>query len=320
MWSKLGQRIVAWLERVQRRRYKRKRCPHGMPGGLSRGLCSECKVEAEQARRARARQADQQRKRAQELERRRREEHERAEHERLAREHAERQRREAAEQAAADLARRREIKVRAAELRKRELARARRTRLRKLSTLRDMHSRAFEAAVAELYSRLGYHAEVTAAVSDLGADVIATREGRRWVIECKRYAGSQVVGRDPLQKLVSAMQEYDAHAAICVTTSRFSGPAMAFARKRNIELVDGERLLALLARAYPPTAEDAHFDVMCEECGVTMRFALRDDTFNRRCPNGHAVICDFRTPLIDESKGANARHKSQEGRPRRRRP
>jgi restriction endonuclease Mrr len=296
MWGQFGTWIGALLNRFERRRFARKRCAHGMPGGLTRRLCSECALEQEQANRVRERRETEARAAARQAEARRRAEEGRAAQERSVREHEEHRRREAAARDAAEQVRRQELRDRAAALRRRELARAQRTRLRKLVTLRAMTSRDFEHTVAELYERLGYQTELTVAVGDFGADVIATREGRRMVIECKRYAASLKVNRQTLQQLQSAMNVYDAQSAACVTTSTFTRQAVDFARKWNMDVVDGPRLLQLLASAYPPSPDDGHFDVLCEECGVRMRFRLRDDVFRTRCPEGHIVSCDFRTP------------------------
>jgi hypothetical protein len=133
------------------------RCPHGMPGGLTRRLCAECAAEARQKGAAEAsRRAAELRREWEHAERLRQVELRRR------REEEERRRRRQDEQRKAEL-------CRAAErLQCRELARARTLRLRQLDSLLRLSPRDFERNVAKLYERFGFRVQLTPAVGDQG--------------------------------------------------------------------------------------------------------------------------------------------------------
>lgn len=280
-------RLFVWLEQrvaaYRRHRWLRMRCPHGMPGGLTRQLCAECAAEAqERALAEAARRTDQQRREREQAE------HLRHTEMRRRQEEQERLRRLQAEQRKAELRR-------AAErLKHQEIARAQAVRLRQLDSLLGLSPRDFERNVAKLYERLGFQVQLTPAVGDLGVDIIAVKGSERYAIECKRFGRGQTVGTPLLQKLHSAMHVEAATKGVFVTTSRFSAKAKKFGAQWNVALVDGKRLCELFASAFPVTGSLDHFHVMCAECGQVMRFPLMDKLLRARCPNGHIVICDSR--------------------------
>jgi len=79
------------------------------------------------------------------------------------------------------------------------LSRRRRTR-RTIAATDGMTGTQFEHYVAGLMRRCGFRAvRVTGRTADLGADIVAsTSDGRRVVVQCKRYAGT--VGSPHLQR------------------------------------------------------------------------------------------------------------------------
>jgi hypothetical protein len=279
--------LLAMLQRqiaaYRRYRWKRQRCPHGMPGGLTRNLCAECSAEAEQRHRA------EERRRAEELRRKRQaEEQERILAMQRQEEEKERQRLRDEEE------RKTRLRRKAARLQEEELAKARAVRLQRLDSLLAFTPRQFEEEVAQLYSRLGFQVELTPAVGDYGVDVMATRGGVLYAIECKKLAPDHPVSRPLVQKLHSAMHFKDATRGIFVTTSRFGGPARKFAKECGIELVDGSALCAMFERAFPVDNSAPHFRVMCTECGQILRFPILDNLLRAKCQQGHVVFCDSR--------------------------
>lgn len=83
---------------------------------------------------------------------------------------------------------------------------------------------------------------------DLGVDVIGVDpHGRTTVVQCKRYGTGTRVG-SPLVQHFLAMKYHEHRDApgLIVTTSAFTRPAIDLARRNNIELIDGRRLLQLL--------------------------------------------------------------------------
>ncbi|MFJ8695113.1 restriction endonuclease [Streptomyces roseolilacinus] len=136
-----------------------------------------------------------------------------------------------------------------------------------LPQLDALHHARFEEAVRDLMRRDGCRDAVrVGGGGDLGADVKATDPyGRRWVIQCKhRSKGSagSAVGTPDLQVLNgTARQVHGADVAVIVTNGRVTKPAVTFAQRQRLHVVDrhtlgvwasGSRPLWELLRAVPP--------------------------------------------------------------------
>ncbi len=99
----------------------------------------------------------------------------------------------------------------------------------------------FENYVANLYKRLGYTIEkVTKKSGDQGADVIATKDNYKYVIQAKYY--SSHVGNAAVQEIVAAIAMYKANKGIVITNNAFTQSAKELAKANNIELVDGKKI------------------------------------------------------------------------------
>ncbi|MER5890105.1 restriction endonuclease [Streptomyces sp. NPDC001941] len=99
----------------------------------------------------------------------------------------------------------------------------------------------FEDAVADLCEREGCRdVEVVGGAGDLGADVVATApDGRRVVLQCKRYAADNKVGSQDLQRFGGTCYTvHDAQLAVVVTTSEFTEPALDYADRTGILCYD----------------------------------------------------------------------------------
>ncbi|WP_373911073.1 restriction endonuclease [Streptomyces sp. AGS-58] len=96
---------------------------------------------------------------------------------------------------------------------------------------------AFEQAVAALCERDGCTAvEVVGGAGDLGADVLAVApDGRRLVVQCKRYGDANRVGSQDLQRFGGTCYTvHEADVAVLVTTSDFTAPAVEYAEQCGI--------------------------------------------------------------------------------------
>ncbi|MFI5975566.1 restriction endonuclease [Streptomyces sp. NPDC051452] len=105
----------------------------------------------------------------------------------------------------------------------------------------------FEEAIADLCARDDCRdVQVVGGANDLGADVIAvTPDGRRMVVQCKRYAEDNKVGSQDLQRFGgTCFTVHKADVAALVTTSDFTAPALAYAQATGIVCVNGEDLRA----------------------------------------------------------------------------
>ena len=133
------------------------------------------------------------------------------------------------------------VALRAARERKRLGA----ARARELQSYLAMSPRQFEEAIAYLCRRDGCHnVRVVGGAGDLGADVKATTpDGRRLIVQCKRYGPKTLVSSGDVQKVNGTYR--DAHQgdlAAIVTTSRFTKPAWTYAGQVGIRRIDVDAL------------------------------------------------------------------------------
>ncbi|MET4671658.1 MULTISPECIES: restriction endonuclease [unclassified Streptomyces] len=114
---------------------------------------------------------------------------------------------------------------------------------------------AFEEAVAELCRRDGCaDAEVVGGAGDLGADVLATTpDGRRLVVQCKRYGPDNRAGSQDLQRFGGTCYAvHGADIALVVSTGGFTEPALDYAEQCAILCYGPEELAAWSEGGAPP--------------------------------------------------------------------
>lgn len=114
-----------------------------------------------------------------------------------------------------------------------------------LDELIRMNPYDFEKFVGNYFKSCGYTVHQTSRSNDGGKDLIMYKGGQTYYVEVKRYAKNNSVSRPLIQKLVGACHPAGANG-IFVTTSYFSDGAISEARRSNIELIDGKRLMQLL--------------------------------------------------------------------------
>jgi restriction system protein len=104
----------------------------------------------------------------------------------------------------------------------------------------------FESLVAEGFRQGGFKVtEKGGAAPDGGVDLILARGQERFLVQCKQWRAQQVpvtIGRE----LYGVMSAEHAAGGYVVTFGGFTRDAIAFAAGRNIELIDGKALRALL--------------------------------------------------------------------------
>ncbi|WP_262928429.1 restriction endonuclease [Streptomyces sp. CBMA29] len=117
-----------------------------------------------------------------------------------------------------------------------------------------MSPKEFEHALAFLCQRDGCRdVRVVGGSGDLGADVIATvPDGRRLILQAKRYGPNSTVGSGDVQKVNGTYQHaHGGHLAAIVTTSRFTQSARDYAVRVGIRLLDGDALAGWTSRTGP---------------------------------------------------------------------
>jgi restriction system protein len=115
----------------------------------------------------------------------------------------------------------------------------------------------FEAYIAELCRRDGGTRVVVSGRSgDLGADVVGyLADGRKLVVQCKKYAPHRSVSSQDMQKFVgTARLEHGADVAVFVTTGRaFTKAALALALRQDIVALHRDLLGAWVKGAHLDT-------------------------------------------------------------------
>jgi ssDNA-binding Zn-finger/Zn-ribbon topoisomerase 1 len=157
----------------------------------------------------------------------------------------------------------------------------------------QMDSKQFEDAVAALFCQLGYAVEQTPYSNDRGKDAIARKDGKTYLIECKRYSVDNTIGRRDLQIFVAAMKEEKAEAGFYINTGRFTKTAIEYAAKENIDLYDSERFPVLVNAAFPVREDISTAKVMCLECGSVVTLPVDETPTSGICENGHTVTNDI---------------------------
>jgi restriction system protein len=95
--------------------------------------------------------------------------------------------------------------------------------------------REFEVYCREILQEAGWHAVLTPGSGDQGADIIAEKDSRRVVIQCKLYNGA--VSNKAVQEAYAAAAFQDAHYAAVVTNSVFTKSAHQLAHKNGVLLM-----------------------------------------------------------------------------------
>lgn len=119
----------------------------------------------------------------------------------------------------------------------------------------------FEQHVADLLCRADFRfLQRTQATRDRGVDLEGRdRDGRRVVVQCKRYSAGNKIGGAAIRDLAGTAQLHQAQRAVFVTTSNYTPDAVATASSCRIELMAGGDLIDLHQRVFPSdTVADDH--------------------------------------------------------------
>lgn len=132
-------------------------------------------------------------------------------------------------------------------------------RLALLDRVRTMSPTGFEGLIVDLLVAMGYGggraelAQQTRATNDGGIDGLIKEDPLGLdlvVMQAKRYAPGNSVGRPDVQSFAGSLDGNKATKGIFVTTSTFTAGAIDFARsiQKRLVLIDGEELTRLMVR------------------------------------------------------------------------
>ncbi|ABE45266.1 restriction endonuclease [Polaromonas sp. JS666] len=151
--------------------------------------------------------------------------------------------------------------------------------------LDEMSWREFEMLVGEAFRLQGYRVvEMGGSGPDGGIDLVLSKGTEKFLVQCKQWKAFKV-SVTVVRELYGVMAAKGAAGGFVVTSGMFTEDATAFAAGRNITLIDGSRLLGLLAQAKaarrtvnepPRRAFDAPVPLpsatlACPACGAAMK-------------------------------------------------
>ena len=104
----------------------------------------------------------------------------------------------------------------------------------------------FEYYCASILKKNGFQSvQVTPGSGDQGVDIVATFDGCRYAIQCKRY--SKDLGNTPVQEVNSGRSFYHCDRAVVMTNRYFTKGAIDLAAATDVELWDRDRLFEMIA-------------------------------------------------------------------------
>lgn len=115
--------------------------------------------------------------------------------------------------------------------------------------LDGMTWQAFEMLVGEGFRLQGYRVvETGGGGADGGVDLVLTKGGEKFLVQCKQWRAMKV-GVEIVRELYGVMAARGATGGFVVTSGRFTDDATQFASGRNVRLIDGPQLQALIHQA-----------------------------------------------------------------------
>jgi restriction system protein len=145
-------------------------------------------------------------------------------------------------------------------------------------SLERMTWREFEELVGEAFRMKGYAVtETGGGGADGGVDLVLRKDGKTYLVQCKQWK-ALTVPVTTVRELYGLMVHHAAAGGFVVTSGRFTAEAQAFARGKNIELVDGAELVARIksapvsvtAKLGADAAQKDGATPACPACGSTM--------------------------------------------------
>jgi restriction system protein len=144
----------------------------------------------------------------------------------------------------------------------------------------DIEWRRFEELCAELFGQAGFEARTQSHGADGGVDIwLLSRNasGPAAVVQCKHWHG-RPVGVKEMREFLGVMASRQIARGTYATTSTFTSEALKFARENGIHPLDGEGLLALIAKRTPEQQqallarayEGEYWRPTCASCGQKM--------------------------------------------------
>ena len=121
-------------------------------------------------------------------------------------------------------------------------------RLRNLESIRDLPWRQFEELVAEAFRRDGFTViENTYVGADGGVDIRLRKGGESYLVQCKNWRKRRI-GVKTVREMRGVLAAGSAEEVFIVCSGTFTAEAVRFAEGQPIKLIDGDKLMRMIAR------------------------------------------------------------------------
>lgn len=137
----------------------------------------------------------------------------------------------------------------------------------KSAPLHDLSWRQFEQLAGAYFEQKGYAVTFTPSGPDGGVDAVARKGSETFLIQCKQWRATKV-DVSVVRELFGVMAARRATGGYVVSIGEFTEEAKAFAKGRNIELVDAHALLKIQNPVKATTTSTP--TPACPRCGAPM--------------------------------------------------
>ncbi|MBK0392773.1 restriction endonuclease [Ramlibacter algicola] len=146
--------------------------------------------------------------------------------------------------------------------------------------LDDIEWKRFETLCAQLFAQAGFEAKTQSHGADGGVDIwLHSRNavGPVTIVQCKHWS-NKPVGVKEVRELLGVMTSHKLARGTFATSGIFTKDAMEFAKANNIHTLDGDDLLALIAKRTPEQQEallqhayeGEYWRPTCASCGTKL--------------------------------------------------
>lgn len=145
-------------------------------------------------------------------------------------------------------------------------AKAERLKKSGIADIDKMEGVQFEKYLGHLFRAKGYKAEVTKVSGDYGADLVLQKDGKKIVVQAKRY--SKNVGIKAVQEAQASIAHYGATEAWVITNSDYTAAAYELAKSNRVKLINREALVEMILGMNPgvtPTPKAVIAEVPIDE-------------------------------------------------------
>lgn len=157
--------------------------------------------------------------------------------------------------------------------------------------MQQLEWKRFETVCTEFLKTLGFQAKETKTGADGGVDIVLHQIGDTKpmaIAQCKAWR-NRPVGVKPVRELFGVMAADKVEHGIFLTTSSYTDEARNFAAGKNLDLVDGSKLIAFIRQL----GADAQ--------AALLQKAFTGDYSTPTCPR-----CDIKMTLRTSNKGPQA--------------